>query len=66
MANFNLADFRYKIGFCSVIAGFLRKTALLAQACSGMGPNLHNLAKWHLKRTVLISRHETWQTVLPR
>ena len=28
--------------------------------------NLHNLAKWHLKRIVLISRHETWQTVLAR
>ena len=30
----------------------------------GSPPNLHNLAKWHLKRIVLISRHETWQTVL--
>ena len=29
-------------------------------------PNLNNLAKWHLKRIVLISRHETWQTVLAR
>ena len=28
--------------------------------------NLHNLARWHLKRTVLISCHETWQTVLAR
>ena len=28
--------------------------------------NLHNLAKWHLKRIVLISRHETWQTVSAR
>ena len=26
--------------------------------------NLHNLAKWHLKRIVLISRHETRQNVL--
>ena len=26
--------------------------------------NLHNLAKRHLKRIVLIIRHETWQTVL--
>ena len=25
----------------------------------GSPPNLHNLAKWHLKRIVLISRHET-------
>ena len=28
--------------------------------------NVHNLAKWHLKRTVLISRHETWPAVLAR
>ena len=27
---------------------------------------LHNLEKWHLKRIVLISRHETWQTVVAR
>ena len=26
--------------------------------------NLHNLTKWHLKRIVLISRRETWQTGL--
>ena len=32
----------------------------------GLPDNLHNLAKWHLKRIVLISRHETWQTVLAR
>ena len=32
----------------------------------GSPPNLHNLAKWHLKRIVLISRHETLQTVLAR
>ena len=32
----------------------------------GSPPNLQNLAKWHLKRIVLISRHETWQTVLAR
>ena len=32
----------------------------------GSPSNLHNLAKWHLKRIVLISRHETWQEVLPR
>ena len=32
----------------------------------GSLPNLHNLAKWHLKWIVLISRHETWQTVLAR
>ena len=29
----------------------------------GLPHNLHNLAKWHLKRIVLISRHETWQTI---
>ena len=32
----------------------------------GSPHNLHNLAKWHLKRIVLISRRETWQTVLVR
>ena len=32
----------------------------------GSPSNLHNLAKWHLKRIVLISRHETWQEVLAR
>ena len=32
----------------------------------GSPHNLHNLIKWHLKRIVLISRHETWQTVLAR
>ena len=32
----------------------------------GSPHNVHNLAKWHLKRIVLISRHETWQTVLAR
>ena len=30
----------------------------------GSPPNLHILAKLHLKRIVLISRNETWQTVL--
>ena len=30
----------------------------------GSPHNLHNLAKGYLKRIVLISRHETWQTVL--
>ena len=30
----------------------------------GSPPNLHNLAKWYLKRIGLISRHEIWQTVL--
>ena len=29
----------------------------------GSSYNLHNLATWHLKRIVWISRHETWQTV---
>ena len=32
----------------------------------GSPHNLRNLATWHLKRIVLISRHETWQTVLAR
>ena len=32
----------------------------------GSPHNLHNLTKWHLKRVVLISRHETWQAVLAR
>ena len=32
----------------------------------GSPPNLHNLAKCHLKRIVLISRYQTWQTVLSR
>ena len=45
------------ITLCASISGMLRH---------GSPPNLHNLLKWHLKRTVLISRHETWQTVLVR
>ena len=32
----------------------------------GSPPNLHDLEKWHLKRIVLISGHETWQTALAR
>ena len=32
----------------------------------GSPHNLHNLATWHLKPLVSISRHETWQTVLAR
>ena len=51
--------------------GFGRQYTERGQLYSGMlkhgSPhNLHNLAKWHLKRIVLISRHETWQTVLAR
>ena len=41
----------------SIVSGMLRH---------GSPPNLHNLAKWDLKRIALVSRHETWQTVLAR
>ena len=51
--------------------GFGRQYTERRQLYSGMlkhgSPhNLHNLAKWHLKRIVLISHYETWQTVWAR
>ena len=52
--------------------GFGRQYTEWGQLYSGMlkhgSPrhNLHNLAKWHLKRIVLISHYETWQTVWAR
>ena len=51
--------------------GFGRQYTEQRQLYSGMlkhgSPHdLHNLAKWHLKRIVLISHYETWQTVWAR
>ena len=49
-----------QVGACKV-SSLLTNSGMLRH---GSPHNLRNLAKWHLKRIVLINRHETWQTVL--
>ena len=56
----------FSYGLCSGGVYILTEQTIPGMLRQWSPHNLHNLAKWHLKRIVLISRHETWQTVLAR